>query len=106
MSYARAIAAFDNFGFAGKNGPSRMRDGGDQIMANNRMWLVNKTTGKRVLLCKYYPTSGWYLFHSQEHIDAYLAAVRLLIDEERTIDDMYGPTDFILEFDHHEQDNK
>ena len=29
-------------------------------MANNRMYLVNKRTGARVFLAKYYPNTGWY----------------------------------------------
>jgi len=29
-------------------------------MANNRMYLVNKTTGVRIYLAKYYPSTGWY----------------------------------------------
>jgi hypothetical protein len=29
-------------------------------MANNRMSLVNKTTGVRIYLAKYYPSTGWY----------------------------------------------
>lgn len=29
-------------------------------MANNRMYLVNKRTGTRIYLAKYYPSSGWY----------------------------------------------
>lgn len=28
-------------------------------MANNRMWLVNSGVGFRVLLAKYYPSTGW-----------------------------------------------
>lgn len=29
-------------------------------MANNRMWLVHKSTGRAVLLAKFYPSAGWY----------------------------------------------
>ena len=30
-------------------------------MANNRMFLVNPTTGARLMLAKYYPSTGWYV---------------------------------------------
>ena len=30
-------------------------------MANNRMWLVHERTGAKVLLAKYYPSTGWYI---------------------------------------------
>lgn len=33
-------------------------------MANNTMWLVNTRTNHRVLLAKYYPSTGWYPFGS------------------------------------------
>lgn len=29
-------------------------------MANNRMDLVNKRTGQRVSLAKYFPSTGWF----------------------------------------------
>lgn len=31
-------------------------------MANNRMWLVNQETGKKALIAKYYPSTGWSLY--------------------------------------------
>ena len=37
-------------------------------MANNRMWLVQEKTGKKILLAKSMGT-GWYTFHEQERID-------------------------------------
>lgn len=39
-------------------------------MANNRMFLVNKRTGTRVYLAKYYPSTGWYT--DQEDLSAKL----------------------------------
>lgn len=30
-------------------------------MANNRMFLVNESLGLKVLLGKYYPSTGWYV---------------------------------------------
>lgn len=29
-------------------------------MANNRMYLVNRKTGAKIYLAKYYPSTGWY----------------------------------------------
>lgn len=29
-------------------------------MANNRMWLVHKASGRAVLLAKFYPSIGWF----------------------------------------------
>ena len=29
-------------------------------MANNRMYLVNKHSGEKIYLAKYYPSTGWY----------------------------------------------
>ncbi len=42
-------------------------------MANNRMWFQNLETGEKVLLAKYYPSTGWYLFHD----DVALKLIRL-----------------------------
>ena len=30
-------------------------------MANNRLYLKCKRTGERVMLAKYYPSTGWYV---------------------------------------------
>lgn len=30
-------------------------------MANNRMYLVNSETKEKVMLAKYYPSTGWYV---------------------------------------------
>ena len=32
-------------------------------MANNGLWLKNIKTNEKVLLAKYYPSTGWYCFH-------------------------------------------
>lgn len=29
-------------------------------MANNRMYLVNEVTGQKVMLAKFYPSTGWF----------------------------------------------
>jgi hypothetical protein len=40
-------------------------------MANNRMYLINTRTNDKILLAKYYPTTGWYFYHSQEEMDGW-----------------------------------
>lgn len=32
-------------------------------MANNRLYFKFKRTGEKVLLAKYYPSTGWYVFY-------------------------------------------
>jgi hypothetical protein len=32
-------------------------------VANNRMYFKNKRTGAEVLIAKYYPSTGWTVFH-------------------------------------------
>ena len=42
-------------------------------MANNRMYLVNTATGARIMLAKYYPSTGWFLWDNVDgRIDAEL----------------------------------
>lgn len=48
-------------------------------MANNRMWLVNQKDGSRVLLAKYYPSTGWYVSRPER------------LDEAFNIDDFGQP---------------
>ena len=31
-------------------------------MANNRMFLVNRKTGAKIMLAKYYPSTGWFAY--------------------------------------------
>lgn len=31
-------------------------------MANNRMFLVNRRTGAKVMIAKYYPSTGWFAY--------------------------------------------
>jgi len=62
-------------------------------MANNRMWLnVKGHPEKRILLAKYYPSTGWQIWHDQdtyndwfnEHINDY---------------SMWGKTNVLLTFE-------
>jgi hypothetical protein len=36
---------------------------GGFFMANNRLFLRCKRSGLKVLIAKYYPSTGWYVFH-------------------------------------------
>lgn len=38
-------------------------------MANNRMWLQIKDSIEKILLAKYYPSTGWYIFHTEEELN-------------------------------------
>lgn len=63
-------------------------------MANNRMWLVKKSEpDKRILLAKYYPSTGWYMFHDQEKLDDWFDQC---LNQERTC---FGSTDLQLVFE-------
>ncbi len=64
-------------------------------MANNRMFLVNKRTGARVFLAKYYPGTGWYSAgsHVHEAIDAAFEA-----DEDRSYA-MWGDLDWEIAYE-------
>lgn len=60
-------------------------------MANNRMYLTHKGSGDSILLAKYYPSTGWYMFHSQEVMDEFLSK----FNPKTT----FGDTDFELRFE-------
>jgi hypothetical protein len=36
-------------------------------MANNRLYLVNKRLNERVFIGKYYPSTGWEIYHADFH---------------------------------------
>ena len=57
-------------------------------MANNRMYLVRGD--KKVLLAKYYPGSGWYVYDSER------LTVWLYENSDYTL---FGNTDFKLDFE-------
>ena len=61
-------------------------------MANNRMWLqVKNQPEKKILLAKYYPSTGWYVFNSQEKLDDWF-------DENFNEPSMFGRIDLELVF--------
>lgn len=65
-------------------------------MANNRMWLVHKRTGKKILLAKY-NTRAWWTYHTTGAVDEFFEEVQLAAS--RTFDRLWGPVDFHLEFE-------
>jgi len=69
------------------------------------MYLVEKTTGKKILLAKYYPpktgfTSSWYVYYPADDIDRWLREVSEELIKTNIASIMWGPTSFVLEFEH------
>jgi len=63
-------------------------------VANNRIWIqVKSYPEKRFLLAKYYPSTGWYCFHSQEKIDNWLDEN---VNEDRSL---FGATNLELKYE-------
>lgn len=61
-------------------------------MANNRMWLqVKNQPEKQILLAKYYPSTGWYIFHTEEELNEWF-------NENFNESSMFGRTDLELVF--------
>lgn len=60
------------------------------------MWLVNTSTGEKNLLAKYYPSTGWFIYRNGERVDS-------LFDRD-TRQSMWGPTDYVLEFEQTEDE--
>lgn len=69
-------------------------------MANNRMWLVNKTTKERVLLAKYYPSTGWCVFHNKEN---WLSEKLNALFDTDTLPSMWGKHEWELEYEMEEE---
>jgi hypothetical protein len=57
-------------------------------MANNRLYLKHTKTGKEILLAKYYPNTGWYMFHSEEEMNTWF--------DQFNDNSMWGDTNFAL----------
>ena len=67
-------------------------------MANNRMWLqIKNQPEKCILLAKYYPSTGWYIFHTEEELNKWF-------NETFNEPSLFGRTDLELVFQ--EDDNK
>lgn len=63
-------------------------------MANNRMWLTNKRTGAKVLLAKYYPSTGWYPYHDDIH-----DKLMKLFESNEPPASPWGDNDWTLEYE-------
>lgn len=71
-------------------------------MANNRLYIVNTTTGKRALIAKYYPSTGWYAHLSAAEIDLVLSGS----GDDVGYDSRKGPVGcFKLEFEIEDDSN-
>jgi hypothetical protein len=68
----------------------------EMMVANNRMYLVDPETGDKILLAKYYPSTGWYVFH--EDLTAQLNAFLKASHTKHSADagTMYGYRGFVL----------
>jgi hypothetical protein len=62
-------------------------------MANNRMFLVNKRTGHRLLIAKYYPSTGW---SPKQDIEPMLTN---FFDCNDDVPSMGGDTDYAIEYE-------
>lgn len=69
-------------------------------MANNRMYIHEKRTGNRFLLCKFYPSTSWYMFHTEEEFNQWLEAATGGAILQYKADSLFGPTSFELVFEH------
>lgn len=67
-------------------------------MANNRMYLQIKNQPKKILLAKYYPSTGWYIFHTEKELNEWFV-------ENFNEPSMYGRTDLKLIFEQQENRN-
>lgn len=63
-------------------------------MANNRMWLVNKRTNARMLIAKYYPSTGWHVFHNDIN-----SRLDKLFGENEPKPSRWGDNDWCIEYD-------
>jgi len=63
-------------------------------MANNRMYLINRRTGKQILLAKYYPSTGWCVFH-----DNLAVKLDVLLHENEPLPTSWGDNDWEIEFE-------
>ncbi len=72
-------------------------------MANNRMYIREKRTGKEILLCKFYSSTRWYLFHDKEKLNKWLNDITEECVFNHNADDLFGPSSFELVFEHVEE---
>lgn len=58
------------------------------------MYLKNKRAGAQVLLAKYYPSTGWYVFH-----DDIRARLDALFESNEPAASMWGDNDWSIEYE-------
>ena len=71
-------------------------------MANNRMWLqVKDKPEKKVLLAKYYPSTGWYIFHTEKELNEWFKKNFNFEDapDQDWVDGQWGRVDVELVFE-------
>jgi hypothetical protein len=64
------------------------------------MWLVEKKTGQKILIFKYYPKTRWGLFPYEQTLNDFLRKVTDQLTQEFKVDKTFGPTSFELQFEH------
>jgi hypothetical protein len=69
-------------------------------MANNRMYLKNRRTGAKVLLAKYYPSTGWYAFHAPDRGVDLISKLDETFDTNEPETTMWGDNDWLIEYEH------
>lgn len=72
-------------------------------MPNNVMWLKNTRTGKKVKFAKFYPSTGWYVFHLPQNGIDVIERINAAFDDSRNVateDDIIGDPDWVLEYGH------
>lgn len=75
-------------------------------MANNRMYIREKRTGKEKLLCKFYPKTRWYQFVTENDFNKWLTQVTDDCVHKHGADGLFGPTSFELVFEHAEDETR
>jgi|WetSurMetagenome_2_1015567.scaffolds.fasta_scaffold1693188_1 hypothetical protein len=64
-------------------------------MSNNRMFLENTKTGKKLLIAKYYPSTGWYSVKENLNSDK----IDSLFDSNSSNPSQWGDNDWIISYD-------
>ena len=80
-------------------------------MADNRMWLVHKISGKKILLAKYRVSSGWGVFHDDIHQKM---GDLIKSDTDNSLEscivnggyDPYGDTSWEIKYEHSEDEEE
>lgn len=71
-------------------------------MSNNRMYLqIKGNPGKKILLAKYYPSTGWYIFYDEKTLNDWFKKSFNFKDipNNTWVDGQWGRTDLELIFE-------